>query len=55
MKTTMDKHECPCGYVYDPEEEDYENGIEPGIAFTDLPVEWVCPRCGAEKDNFYRV
>ncbi len=40
------------GYVYDPElgNPDYE--IEPGIAFEDLPDDWSCPLCGAEKEDF---
>ena len=49
----MQKYECPCGYVYDPEEGDYENGIDAGTAFADLPDDWVCPQCGAEKEHFY--
>lgn len=48
----MKKYECPCGYVYDPEEGDTEHGIEPGTAFEDLPDDWVCPLCGAEKEYF---
>jgi len=48
----MEKWECPCGYVYDPEEGDYENGIDPGTAFEDLPENWVCPKCGAGKEYF---
>lgn len=49
----MDKYVCmPCGYVYDPNEGDVENGIEPGTAFEDLPEDWVCPVCGAGKDMF---
>ena len=51
----MDKYECPCGYIYDPEEGDYENGIDAGTAFADLPDEWVCPKCGAEKEHFYKI
>jgi rubredoxin len=51
----MQKYECPCGYVYDPEEGDYENGVEAGTAFQDLPDDWVCPKCGAEKEHFYPV
>ncbi|MBW2466010.1 MAG: rubredoxin [Deltaproteobacteria bacterium] len=51
----MDKYECPCGYIYDPEEGDYENGVEPGTPFEDLPDDWVCPQCGAEKEYFYKV
>ena len=49
----MEKHVCEvCGYVYDPEKGDPENGIKPGTAFTDLPDDWTCPVCGASKEEF---
>ena len=49
----MDKYVCNvCGYVYDPEQGDPDNGIEPGTKFTDIPNDWVCPVCGAGKDAF---
>jgi rubredoxin len=49
----MDSYECTvCGYLYDPEKGDPENGIEPGTPFEDLPQDWVCPVCGASKDQF---
>jgi rubredoxin len=49
----MQKYVCGvCGYVYDPEEGDPENGIEPGTKFEDLPDDWTCPLCGAGKDEF---
>jgi rubredoxin len=49
----MQKWECTvCGYVYDPEEGDPENGVAPGTAFEDVPEDWVCPDCGASKDLF---
>jgi len=54
-RKTMTKYECPCGYIYDPAEGDYENGIEPGTPFENLPDDWVCPKCGAEKEYFYPV
>ncbi len=41
-----------CGYVYYPDAGDPENGIEAGTAFEDLPDDWVCPECGAPKDQF---
>lgn len=41
-----------CGYVYDPEEGDPDSDIEPGTAFEDLPDDWLCPECGADKDAF---
>ncbi len=51
----MYKYECPCGYVYDPAIGDPENGIAAGTAFSDLPEDWVCPKCGAEKQFFEKV
>ncbi len=41
-----------CGYVYDPEKGDPDNGIEPGTRFEDLPDDWTCPVCGASKSDF---
>lgn len=41
-----------CGYIYNPEEGDPDEGIEPGVAFAALPDDWVCPLCGASKDEF---
>lgn len=50
---TMEKYTCTlCGYVYDPEVGDPDNGIKPGTAFADLPEDWVCPLCGADKSAF---
>ncbi len=49
----MDKYVCTiCGYVYDPEQGDPDNGIEPGTRFEDLPDDWECPVCGAAKEDF---
>ena len=41
-----------CGYVYDPEVGDSENGIELGTTFEDLPEDWTCPLCSVSKDQF---
>lgn len=47
------KYQClVCGYIYDPAEGDPDSGIKPGTAFEDLPENWVCPICGAAKDQF---
>mgnify|MGYP000102451539 CR=1 FL=1 len=52
----MQKYECEvCGYVYNPEEGDPSSEIEPGVSFQDLPDDWVCPICGAEKDAFVPI
>ena len=49
----MNRYICKvCGYVYDPEKGDPENGIKPGTLFEDLPDDWVCPVCGASKNDF---
>ena len=42
----------PCGYEYDPEVGDPDNGIAPGTAWEDVPADWVCPVCGLDKDAF---
>ena len=49
----MDKYVCTvCGYIYDPEQGDREASIEPGATLEDLPDGWLCPICGAGKDDF---
>lgn len=51
----MKQYLCVCGYVYNPEEGDPENGIPAGTAFEDLPDNWVCPICGADKSAFSEI
>lgn len=52
----MEKWEClVCGYIYDPAVGDPDHDIPPGTPFEDLPDDWVCPDCGAEKDMFERM
>jgi len=49
----MTKYRCViCDYIYDPAGGDPANGVAPGTAFEDLPADWVCPLCGADKSNF---
>ena len=43
-----------CGYVYDPEKGDPEGNVPPGTRFEDLPEGWVCPVCGAGRDQFVK-
>lgn len=52
----MARYECSvCGYIYDPAEGDPENNVPPGTSFEKLPDDWVCPVCGASKDQFNKM
>ncbi len=52
----MEKWRCiVCNYIYDPEKGDPNNGVAAGTPFEDIPDSWVCPDCGAPKDQFERV
>lgn len=47
------KYVCDvCGYVYDEELGDPDNGVAPGTKWEDVPEDYVCPLCGVSKDNF---
>ena len=49
----MEEYLCTvCGYAYAPEQGDPDSGIESGTPFKDIPEDWVCPVCGATKDQF---
>ena len=49
----MQKYKCTlCEYVYDPKIGDPDNGVEPGTVWEDVPGDWVCPLCGAGKEDF---
>ena len=49
----MEKYVCVvCGYVYDPEVGDPDNGVAEGTAWESVPEEWGCPLCGVGKDQF---
>jgi rubredoxin len=55
-RSIMDSWECIlCGYVYDPAEGDPTQGVETGTAFESLPDDWVCPDCGAGKEEFQKL
>jgi rubredoxin len=52
----LSKWECTvCGYIYDPEQGDPDNGVAPGTPFEGLPDDWQCPVCGAFKEEFRRL
>jgi flavin reductase (DIM6/NTAB) family NADH-FMN oxidoreductase RutF/rubredoxin len=53
VASRMAKYRCTvCGYIYDPELGDPDGDIKPGMPFEDIPDTWVCPVCGASKDQF---
>ena len=41
-----------CGLIYDEAEGWPEDGIEPGTRWKDVPDTWLCPDCGAMKEDF---
>jgi rubredoxin len=42
-----------CGYTYDPAKGDPDSSSIPaGTVFEKLPADWICPVCGATKDQF---
>lgn len=50
---TLTRYVCDlCGYVYDPALGDPQNGVAAGTPFDQVPVDWVCPECGAGKEDF---
>jgi rubredoxin len=53
---SMAKYECTvCGYIYDEDKGDPDEGIAPGTKFDSLPDDWVCPVCGAAKEDFKKI
>jgi rubredoxin len=52
-RSSMKKYQCTvCGYIYDPAKGDPDHGAKAGTAFGDLPDDWTCPDCGADKSLF---
>jgi rubredoxin len=52
----MEKWKClACEYIYYEEKGDPDNGVNPGTKFEDIPDDWVCPVCGAGKDQFGKL
>jgi rubredoxin len=41
-----------CGWIYDEAAGYPEDGIAPGTRWEDVPPNWVCPECGARKEDF---
>lgn len=50
---SLRKYRCViCNYIYDPSLGDPAGGIVKGTPFDNLPDDWVCPVCGADKSQF---
>ena len=48
------KYMCEvCGWTYDEELGDPENGIAPGTKFEDLPDNFQCEVCRVGKENLF--
>ena len=44
-----------CDYIYVEELGDEEEGLAPGTRWEDIPDDWYCPDCGAEKEMFMEM
>ncbi|MBK7424236.1 MAG: rubredoxin [Propionivibrio sp.] len=60
MNTTIDaEYRCwmclTCGHIYDEAAGCPEEGIAAGTRWQDVPINWVCPECGARKEDFEMV
>ena len=52
----MAKYVCElCGWEYDEELGAPEHDIDAGTCFEDLPDDFVCPLCGAGKEDFSKA
>ena len=44
-----------CGFIYDEAAGLPDEGIPAGTRWEDVPPNWVCPDCGARKEDFELV
>ncbi len=44
-----------CGYVYEEARGDPDGGVAPGTPWEAVPDSWVCPDCGAGKEDFEMI
>lgn len=52
----MKKYRCQvCDWVYDEAVGAPDEGIPAGTKWEDVPDDWVCPDCGADKFQFDMV
>jgi rubredoxin---NAD+ reductase len=47
------KYACAvCGYIYNEELGDPDEGFPPGTRYENIPDDWSCPDCGVSKRSF---
>lgn len=52
----MDKFICDCcGYIYDPEYGEHEQGIEVGTEWESIEHSYRCPICQSNKSSFVKM
>ncbi|TJY64718.1 rubredoxin [Sinimarinibacterium sp. CAU 1509] len=52
----MKKWQCRfCSHIYDEAEGMPEQGIKPGTPLAQLPDDWICPECGATKEDYFEI
>ncbi len=52
-RPTTQKWICQkCAMIYDPVVGDPDSGIAAGTPFEEIPADWSCPICGAQKKSF---
>jgi rubredoxin len=44
-----------CAFIYDEALGAPEDGLAPGTRWEDIPDDWYCPTCGAEKIDFEMI
>jgi len=44
-----------CGVIYDEAKGWPEENIPPGTLWDNIPADWICPDCGAAKEDFMMV
>ena len=49
----LKKYMCVvCGWIYDEKAGAPEEGLAAGTRWADVPDDWVCPDCGAGREDF---
>lgn len=44
-----------CGFIYDEAKGWPEDNIPEGVRWEDVPADWLCPDCGAMKEDFEMI